>query len=124
MENGTIISQITTSDALIPVENAYVWITQGNNLLNFQVTDKNGKTEPITLPAPDKSESLSPGNTSLAFGAYDIHVYHPMYQPFEIKNIQVFSGITTLQQLSLILQPEFAAAADNLTISDVTRQNL
>jgi len=124
MQSGTITSRVTTSNAVIPIRGAYVWISQGDNLISFQVTDENGKTPPITIETPDKAESLSPGNGSASFAVCDIHIYHPLYQPVDILNVQVFSGINTVQEISLIPQPEFSSAGDNLSVTNVTRQNL
>ncbi len=124
MPTGTITSQISTSNMVIPLLDAYVWISQGDELISFQVTDENGKTEPTELETPNKEESLSPESGAPAFAVCDIHIYHPLYQPAVIRNVQVFAGINSLQELSLIPLPEYSQAGDNLAVTNVTRQNL
>lgn len=124
MQTGTITSRVTTSDALIPIEGAFMWISQGDNLISFQVTDENGKTSAVEIETPDRADSLSPENGNIVFAVCDIRVYHPEYQPIEILNAQIFSGVNTIQEFSLIPQPEFSPPGDNLEITNVTRQNL
>lgn len=125
MQTGTITSRVTTSDALIPIEGAYMWISQGDKLISFQVTDENGKTSAVEIETPDRADSLSPENgVGAVFAVCDIRVYHPEYQPIEILNAQIFAGVNTLQEFSLIPQLEFSPAGDNLDITNVTRQNL
>ena len=124
MQTGTVTTMISTADAAIPVSMAYVWICQGDDLISFQLTDENGKTGPVEIETPDRSESLSPNIGSTPFAVCNIHIYHPMYEPFEVKNAQVFAGVNTLQELSLVPLPEFSPAGDNLSVSNVTRQNL
>jgi len=123
MSSGSITTQITASNASIPVIGAYVWITQGGNLISFQETDEDGKTAPISIETPDKSESTSSGNET-PFSLGDINVYHPLYEPYKIKNVQIFPGVNSLQELSLIPQPEFSPAGDNLQSVNITKQNL
>ena len=103
---GSIITHVYTSAALLPVEGAAVTISQTSpegicELLSMQITDENGKTAPVIVETPDGSQSQEPGHER-PFAVVDIIIECPLYERLFIASAQVFADTTTLQNAQLI----------------------
>ena len=105
---GTLIFQVTGGQGAFPIPGATITITKPlNELTSLSITvltDESGKTEPISLPAPDRALSQSPNN-GIVYAAYQAHITAPGYVTTEIRDLPVFDGITTIQPVSL--SPDF-----------------
>ncbi len=103
--NGFLRVRVYTSDAQLPVEDATVTVTQpgasGSRLLATRITDESGLIPVLTIPAPDKGGSQSPG-TPGPYTNVDITVDHPDYERVLIENAQIFPGIISEQNVPLI----------------------
>ncbi len=101
---GTLIFQVTGGQGVFPIPNAKVHISKElNDRLSFSITvltDENGKTEPISLPAPDRKLSQSPHN-GIVYAVYQAEVTADGYIPTEIRDLPVFDGVTTIQPVNL-----------------------
>lgn len=101
---GTLIFQVTGGQGAFPVPNATVTLSKvlkDDFSLSITIrTDESGKTEPISLPAPDRKLSQSPNN-GIVYAAYDAKVTAEGFLPTEIRNLPVFDGITTIQPVNL-----------------------
>ena len=101
---GTLIFQVTGGQGAFPVPNAIVTLSKvlrDNLSLSITIrTDESGKTEPISLPAPDRKLSQSPNN-GVVYAAYDAKVTATGFLPTEIRNLPVFDGVTTIQPVNL-----------------------
>ena len=101
---GTLLFQVTGGQGAFPVAGASITIRQPlDERFSISVTvltDENGKTPPISLPAPDRTLSQSPGN-GIVYAAYQAEVTAEGYIPTEIRNLPVFDGITTIQPVKL-----------------------
>ena len=101
---GTLIFQVTGGQGAFPVPNATVTLSKvlkDDFSLSITIrTDENGKTEPISLPAPDRKLSQSPNNGAV-YAAYDAKVTATGFLPTEIRNLPVFDGVTTIQPVNL-----------------------
>ncbi len=120
--NGFLKVQTVTSRAELPVSGATVTVStlrpgQGRVLLSLQRTDESGMTELVTIPTPELSNSLTPdqpqGWTDVQIGAS-----HPNFDGVLIRNVQIFPGVTTLQEL--ILVPRGGLPTDLGETEDVT----
>lgn len=124
---GFLVAQVYTSRGVIPIEDASVSITSehpdGRRLHSFRSTDLSGKTSPASLEAPDRSLSQHPSQEQ-PFAAYTLQVDHPLYYTVLVKNIQVFDGSTTLQNVELIPLEEAAAYDQRLTTFPVPPPDL
>ncbi len=102
---GTLIIQVYTADQALPVSGANVKVTKltenGEELIRVMQTDRNGKTEPLLLPAPPKANSQTPDG-GVRFFNYNIRVDYPGYYTMENLNVPVFDGQTALQPVALI----------------------
>lgn len=105
---GRIIVQVYTADQTKPIDGAHVTITREKDgkeeLIRALLTNPDGKTPAVDLPAPSKNYSLAP-NEPQGFSNYNIRVDYPGYYTMEQINLPVFPGITSIQQINLIPLP-------------------
>ncbi len=120
--NGFIKVQTVTSRAEIPVAGATVSIStlrpgSGRVLLSVQRTDTGGMTELVTVPTPELANSLTPDQPQ---GWTDVQVAasHPNFDGVVIRDVQIFPGVTTLQEL--ILVPRGGLPTDLGQTEDIT----
>jgi hypothetical protein len=92
----------------IPVKNARVTISRllGDDyyLSKIVSSNENGETEPVVLPTVSRELSLKPGE-GRAFTAYRASVEAPGYQRQDIYDIQIFDGITSIQNVNMAPVP-------------------
>lgn len=125
---GTLLAQVITSRAQIPIPGATVAATQRaadgrHTLLAVRITDSNGRIAPITLSTPDSSASESPG-TLTPFSVCDLWAEAPGYELLLVENVQVFPGTETIQTLELIPLPEESHPSFPLEWVDIPAQDL
>ena len=106
-EYGSIIAQIVTSAAQIPVAGATLTISRklpdgGQELLAVRMS---GFTEPFELPTPPASDSQTRQTAEVPYALVDLRTERTGYGRVLVRGAQVFSGVQTLQQLVLIPTP-------------------
>ena len=103
---GFLKVQTLTSRAELPVAGATVTVSTlrpggGRELLSLQRTDESGMTGLISIPTPELNNSLTPdqpqGWTDVQIGAS-----HPNFDGVVSRDVQIFPGVTTLQELILV----------------------
>ena len=109
-EYGSIIAQIVTSAAQIPVAGATLTISRelpggGQELLAVRMSDYDGFTEPFDVPTPPASDSQTRQTAETPYALVDLRGERAGYDRVFIHNAQVFPGIQTLQQIVLIPAP-------------------
>ncbi len=130
MASGTIISQVRTSDAYLPIENATVAYYEeagsgAKRLVGLRKTDSSGRTQPIELSAPGAAESQRPDDGGPApYRVVDIVADHPDFNRSTIRNVQVFDGILTNQDIALVPSPGAGVAAFPETVYETGNQGL
>lgn len=125
---GILICFVYTSEAVLPLQNATVAVTQRREdgqvtLIAVRTTDQSGKTEPIRIDAPPASDSQS-DTTGKPFAVVDITVDFPGYEKIVVEDVQIFSGVTTLQNLALIPLSELPGTGNLSEIFRIPSQNL
>ena len=123
--SGSIQIQAVTSRAQIPVEGATVTIstvgTDGSQiLLSLQRTDDSGLTRRVRIDTPPLENSLSP-DQARGWTSVRIAVSHPNYDSVVVNTVQVFPGVTTIQEAVLIPRgglPTDPAQTEEYTIPD------
>ena len=99
------IRAFSASEAL-PIENAIVKIngaSETNSDVSFSlITDEDGVTPGVMLPAPSASYSLEPQSTTAAYGIYDVEVRADGYYTKRLYNIPVFSGVSAVLPVNMI----------------------
>lgn len=114
---GYLKFEVASGDGTIPIPDAlvYVYSEEGDGvsarLLYSLTTDSDGQTRAVLLAAPPVSESLSPGMET-PYASYYIVVKKPGFAEIEGREVPVFPGITSIQQINMIALPEPFAPAN------------
>ena len=105
-DTGTLIVKTYTAGEALPVANSVVrimGIDEENRSTEFSfITDRNGLTQKIYLPAPPKSSSLAPEQTELPYAQYTLEISADGYYPKIINNLVIFSETQTFQPVNMI----------------------
>lgn len=119
---GTLIVRVYSSAAQLPIQGATVRVlaetATGQRVLAVRTTDSSGLIEPITLEAEPAANSQTPGQAE-PFASVDVTVAHPDFLPIDIRGIQIFSGIRSIQDIMLLPleeRPADPTDAENVTI--------
>lgn len=126
---GTLVVQIYTSDARIPLQGAGVALIRRSadgerELLAFRLSNYDGMTEPITIEAPEKAESQQSGAKLPPFASVDIEAEVAGYDRILIRDAQIFAGEQTIQPMRLIPTPSLPESYTRTQVFTVTPQNL
>ena len=108
-QKGTLVVRVFTSRAQLPVEGAIAAVATPapdgrQNLVSVMRTNASGVTQRIALDAPDNNLSTDPGSAR-PFAQYNLVVEHPNYLVAQYTGLQIFAGIETVQEVSLIPAP-------------------
>ena len=115
---GSLYIVASAADSAYPVPEARVTVYTriGDRLqLNYLlVTDENGITPVVTLPAPPAELSQDPDN-ALPYAVCDIKIYANGYFREEARDVPIFAGVTSRQEFQMIPLP-LAVDEDSETI--------
>ncbi len=124
---GYLTVRISTSDAELPIQDATVTVTQntsgGVKLLAVRITDRSGVVPNIAIITPALDESLSPGGP-IPYAVVDVTVDRPGYDRALIENVQLFPGIQSQQDISLVPQSRTPEVFNMTDVVDITAQDL
>jgi hypothetical protein len=101
-EIGTLSVFAFEGDQARPILGAKVTIKDNVNrdvIASFQ-TNESGQTESIELAAPEKSLSLTPGNTT-PYSKYQVTIEADGYATAEFKGVQIFADTESVQPVQL-----------------------
>lgn len=122
-ESGTLVIRAYTAGGAIPLQNGKVRITgateENRFFESYLITDNDGLTARITLPAPSASYSLAPGAAEAPYAVYDIEISAPGFYTKRLYGVSVFSGIDSFQPIAMIPLADgggVPAPKDNLEI--------
>lgn len=126
--NGFIKVQTVTSRAEIPVAGATVTVSTvrpgvGRVLLSVQRTDESGLTALVTVPTPDLANSLTP-NQPQGWTDVQVGASHPNFDGVVIRDVQIFPGVTTLQELILVPRGGMPTDLGETETTTIPPQNL
>ena len=104
-KNGTLIINATSAGGALPTSGTVVRIIgseEENRDVQYSIiTDVDGISERITLPAPPRELSLSPGSPEPAYALYNIEISAPGFYTKKIFNVAVFDGEETVQPINM-----------------------
>ena len=108
--SGTLVTRTFTGRGELPLAGVTISIVrrdpQGQmDLLSVLVSDAGGDTAPVVIDTPHLDLSQSPGNHS-PFAVVDIWADRQGFELLVVEDVQIFPGITSLQELPLIPRPE------------------
>lgn len=122
---GYITVRAYTSIARLPLQNVAIAVTATDGTaIAMRLTDRNGGIDPIPIPVPDKSESLSPDPPEKPFTSVNLYARLKGYEQIESENLQVFADTTTNQDLAMIPLAELPSQWDQNVIYNTPPQNL
>ena len=103
-ETGYIEVIATTSRAQLPLSGVAITVTATDGTaLAMRLTDRNGRTTPIPIPAPDKDAGLSPDSGIRPFTPVNVYARLESYEQTENEDLQVFPSTTTVSYTHLTL---------------------
>lgn len=107
---GRLVVRVSAASGAVPVSDATVIIRSALNeppvtVLASLMTDESGLTEPILIPTPHVSESLTPGGRK-PFAQISTEVSADGYFTSSNLNIPIYPGITSIQPVTLIPLPD------------------
>jgi len=93
--------------------------------LALALTNEDGQFEsPIAVVVPDAEESQSPEGANMPYTPVNLYAYLSKYNAIDVNNIQVFPGVTAVQDLRLVPQSEYPSQGDQTQVIDTPPQNL
>ncbi len=108
-ESGTMRVQAFAADRSFGVGSArvmiFVELPSGNVAVFDGLTDIDGVTQSVRLPAPPRELSQSPqtgANARLPYSVYSVYVEHPAFVRSVFTNVPVFSGIESIQPVRML----------------------
>ena len=103
---GIFTVRAYTAGGGLPVEGAIVRIFGAEeinrNISHSLLTDKDGSTREIQLPAPTRNKSLSPDPTGPAYSLYNVEVDKEGFYSKKIFGSSVFAGVKSLLLVNMI----------------------
>lgn len=122
---GYIQVRAYASDARIPLEDVAITVTATDGTaIATRLTDRSGKIDPIRVPVPDLAESQSPDPGELPYTQVDLYARINGYYQIENEGVQVFSGVTTTQDLEMLPLSELPPSWGDKEVFITPRQNL
>ena len=122
---GYITLRAYTSNAQFPLENVAITVTASDGTaIAMRLTDRNGLIQPISVPVPDKSESLTPDPPERPFALVNLYARRKGYEQVESENLQVFADTTTNHNLEMIPLAELPDQWDQNVVYYTPPQNL
>ena len=106
---GTLIVKVSTARGAIPLEGAAVSIRGStpdtSGIIYSLSSDRDGLTDRVTLPAPARVLSSSPGN-SAPYSLWNVDVFKEGYIPVSFQNVPVFASVVSVQPAIMIPESE------------------
>lgn len=122
---GYIQVHAYASYAQIPLQDVTISVSATDGtVIALRLTDRSGRIEPIPIPVPDRSESLSPNPGERPFATVNLTARRQDYEQIFVDNLQVFAGITTDQELAMIPLSELPASRSKSETFETSEQNL
>jgi len=112
---GYLIVNVTTARGAIPLNGATVSVfhtaVAGSPLVTVTKTGTSGKTERISLAAPNRISSMSPSNEAVKpYATYTVQVEKEGYYTVTGNDVPIFDGITSIQSFEMIPLAEYDSA--------------
>lgn len=122
---GYIQVRAYESNARLPLEDVAITVTSPDGTaIAMRLTDRSGRIDPIALPVPDRSESLTPEPGERPFTQVNLYARLRGYEQIEAKDLQVFADTVTDQDLLMIPLSELPDQWDKTEVFQTPSQNL
>ena len=122
---GYLIVHATTARGAIPLEGVQILIrgyepefeNARGDVIATLITDRDGNTQRISLAAPPKAASTSPGSPA-PFAIYNLEARLEGYRGESFVALPIFDGITAVQPVDMIPLSENGTSAAQRPESD------
>lgn len=122
---GYIQVRAFASEAQLPLKDTAIVVTATDGTaIAMRLTDRSGKITPIPIPVPERSESQFPDPAERPFSVVNLYARKAGYEQIEAENLQVFAGVTTLQELEMVPLSELPDYFGQTEVFDTPPQNL
>ena len=122
---GYIQVRAFASEAQLPLKDTAIVVTATDGTaIAMRLTDRSGKITPIPIPVPERSESQFPDPAERPFSIVNLYARKAGYEQIEAENLQVFAGVTTLQELEMVPLSELPDYFGQTEVFDTPPQNL
>ncbi len=123
---GFIQVHAYASNAQIPIKDVAVAITDvSGTAIALRLTNRSGKLDaPVEITVPDLAAGQSPDTGITPYSLVNIYAKAENYEEIEVRNVQVFPGTVTSQNLELIPLSELPAYWNQVEIFNMPSQNL
>lgn len=122
---GYIQVSAFTSKAKIPLKDVAISVTATDGTaIAMRLTDSSGRIDPIPVPVPDRSESLTPDTGEIPFTRVNLYARLSGYVQIENEDLQVFADTITDQNLEMIPLSELPSSWGEKELFLTPRQNL
>lgn len=124
-ETGYLQVHAYASYAQIPLQGVTVTLSASDGTaIALRLTDRSGRIDPIAIPVPDRSESLTPDPAERPFATVNLTARLKDYEQIFIDDVQIFAGVTTDQDLPMIPLSELPESRSKSEVFKTSRQNL
>ncbi len=130
-ESGSLRVEAFAADRAFGVGSARVMVflelPSGNVAVFDGLTDVDGQSDTIILPAPPRSLSQSPQNGSnpkLPYALYSVYVEHPSYVRAVFTNVPVFSGVESIQPVRMLAKAAGLPEPEPIAVDETSRVTL
>ncbi len=105
-KSGTLTVRAYTAGGALPVSDVLIRIfgaeEDNRDIAYSLLTDGDGVTESLTLPAPARELSESPKSKEVPYAVYNIEAQKEGYFYKRLYNVPVFDGINSEQLVNMI----------------------
>ena len=103
----------------------FLTLPSGNVAVFDGLSDISGSTPSIILPAPSRELSQSPNDGGVPpFSTYMVYVEHPSYVRALFNNVQVFSGVESIQPVQLLAKAVGTDEPEPIIVDEARRNTL
>ena len=130
-DRGTLKVETYASDRAFGVGSARVMVflelPSGNVAVFDGITDIDGISDTVRLPAPPRDISQSPqsdNNPRLPYAVYSVYVEHPSYVRAVFTNVPVFSGTESVQPVRMLAKAAGLQEPEPIVVDENTVNTL
>ncbi len=130
-ESGTMRVEAFASDRSFGVGSArvmiFVELPSGNVAVFDGLTDIDGVTQSVRLPAPPRELAQSPqtgANARLPYTVYSVYVEHPGFVRSVFSNVPVFSGVESIQPVRMLAKSAGAGEPEPIVVDETNANTL
>ena len=130
-ESGSMRVEAYSGDRAFGIGSArvmvFVELPSGNVAVFDGLTDNDGNTVSIKLPAPPVELSQTPqtgNNPRLPYAVYSVYVEHPGFVRAVYTNVPVFSGIESIQPVRMLAKTEGVNEPEPIMVDEKNRSSL